>query len=365
MTKIILTHVNVVDEAMYLLYHFANTTDLTEKLEGYRSRFPHTEAIYHTKCEKLLSLYEEIVNNIATPKEKIDYYFKERTESMVTYASAALMYKRVKYDYTLDSLKAYAAQYSLSDRVKLYADMIWSEGAEQLPDSKLQTLDDLILFLENSPLRSEERWEMLTIFQHQEKYFSEAFEIIEEVVGLLNKHQEEIAAFEAEYLNTWQHYFEDDALLNVLTDRLKTNWELSHTGYVIIPSLFLFLTVMISLKSRFQQEDIIRLGVLFDDEITLTKPVITSDYIVKLGKLISDKSKLEILRFINNKPAYGKEIAEALNLKAPTISYHVNALLEMGLIKTSVESNKIYYSMNHESVENMLDDIKQFLLSHS
>lgn len=365
MTKKILTHVNVVDEAMYLLYHFANTTDLNEKLEDYRSRFPHTEAIYRAKCEKLLSLYDQIITNITTPKEKIDYYFKERTEFMATYANAALMYKRTKYDYTLASLKACAAQYSLSDRVKIYADMIWSEGAEQLPDNKLQTLDDLILFLESSPLRSEERWEMLTIFQHQEQYFSEAFGIIEEVVGLLNKHQTEIAAFEAQYLNTWQHYLEDDALLNILTDRLKTDWELNKAGYVIIPTLFLFLTVMISLKSRFQQEDIIRLGVLFDDEISLTKPTITSDYIVKLGKLISDKSKLEILRFINDRPAYGKEIADALNLKAPTISYHVNALLEMGLIKTSVESNKIYYAMNHESIENMLDEIKQFLLSHS
>ena len=365
MTKKILMHVNIVDEAMYLLYHLANTTNLNEKLENYRSRFPHTEAIYRAKCEKLLSLYEQIITNITTPKEKIDYYFKERTEFMATYASAALMYKRTKYDYTLSSLKACATQYSLGDRVKIYADMIWSEGADQLADDQLQTLNDLILFLESSPLLSEERWEMLTIFQHQEKYFSEAFKIIEEVVGLLQMHQKEIAALEAQYLSTWQPYLDDDALLNVLADRLETNWELSSAGYVIIPTLFLFLTVMIFIKSRFHQEDVIRLGVLFDDEISFTKPIVTSDYIVRLGKLISDKSKLEILKFINDRPAYGKEIADALNLKAPTISYHVNALLEMGLIKTSVVSNKIYYAMNHEAIENMLDEIKHFLFSHS
>lgn len=132
---------------------------------------------------------------------------------------------------------------------------------------------------------------------------------------------------------------------------------------MIIPDLFLFSTVMISLKSRLQKEDVIRLGILLDPYIRTAEQMIDCERVVKFGKIISDKSKVEILKFINGKAAYGKEIAEALKLSTPTISYHVNALMEMGLIKTSVEANKIYYSINEDVIEQILKEIKVYFLT--
>ena len=120
---------------------------------------------------------------------------------------------------------------------------------------------------------------------------------------------------------------------------------------------------MLSLKSRLKKEDVIRLGILFDDQVRLVQKMIDSERIVKFGKVISDKSKVEILRFINHKSAYGKEIADALKLSTPTISYHVNALMQLGLVKTSIEANKVYYTINKEAIEKLLDEIKTFFLT--
>lgn len=92
---------------------------------------------------------------------------------------------------------------------------------------------------------------------------------------------------------------------------------------------------------------------------------ISGKQVNKVGKVLSDKSKVEILKFINTKPAYGKEIAEALMLSTPTISHHMNVLLEIGLVETTVESNKIYYSMNREAMSKVLDEIKGYLLDQN
>ena len=167
---------------------------------------------------------------------------------------------------------------------------------------------------------------------------------------------------EESFSDTWKNYFEEDKFIQLIQTQLSVKWDISKDGYVIVPTIFLFLTLMISLKDRLQNRDVIRVGILFDHKINFGKQGIDSERINKFGKVISDKSKVEILKFINKKPAYGKEIAEALKLSTPTISHHVNALLELGLVETSVEANKIFYSMNREVVENILDEIKQYLL---
>ncbi|MFR1852473.1 MAG: ArsR/SmtB family transcription factor [Beduini sp.] len=50
--------------------------------------------------------------------------------------------------------------------------------------------------------------------------------------------------------------------------------------------------------------------------------------------------------FIKDKAAYGQEIANHLNLKTSTISYHMEALINVGLIIVEKQNNRIYYRLN-------------------
>lgn len=362
MKKIILKHVNLVDEAIYFLYQMANTTSIDENLQSYRGCFPKTLEQYDKKCEKIGKLYQKVKEEARLSKDKVEYYFKERTGFMTTYGALALIYERANYENSLEKLTTNLKHATIEQRVKIYADTIWSEGADQLSDSALVTFEDLIDFLEKSPMSSEERWEVVKIFNNQEKYFYEALRMIEVVISIFKKYQAEIDEMEGSFSDTWKNYLEEDKFIQLIQTQLSVKWDISKDGYVIVPTIFLFLTLMISLKDRLQNRDVIRVGILFDHKINFGKQGIDSERINKFGKVISDKSKVEILKFINKKPAYGKEIAEALKLSTPTISHHVNALLELGLVETSVEANKIFYSMNREVVENILDEIKQYLL---
>ena len=82
-------------------------------------------------------------------------------------------------------------------------------------------------------------------------------------------------------------------------------------------------------------------------------------------KLLSDKSKFDILCYISNKSAYGAQIAKELKLTTPTISYHMQALMNAGFIQVRKENNRLYYSLNREFAEIFLESAKKKLLNNS
>ena len=79
-------------------------------------------------------------------------------------------------------------------------------------------------------------------------------------------------------------------------------------------------------------------------------------------KVLSDKSKFEILTLLKKKSMYGHELAKAMNLKTPTISYHMDALISGDLIHIRKENNRIYYSLNKEEIEHMIQYLHHKLL---
>lgn len=77
---------------------------------------------------------------------------------------------------------------------------------------------------------------------------------------------------------------------------------------------------------------------------------------------ISDPTKMEILKIIKTEPKYGQELAEILNLKKPTISYHMDTLVQLGLVKIERVQKRLYYSINKNEVEKMIEMVKEYLL---
>ena len=79
-------------------------------------------------------------------------------------------------------------------------------------------------------------------------------------------------------------------------------------------------------------------------------------------KLLSDKSKFDILRMIGKKKAYGAQIASELNLSTPTISYHMQALLNAQLISFEKSNNRLYYCLNTNFIQSFLHQVEDRLL---
>lgn len=79
-------------------------------------------------------------------------------------------------------------------------------------------------------------------------------------------------------------------------------------------------------------------------------------------KLLSDKSKLEILCLLKTGPKYNLEIAEQLHLTPPTMSHHMSRLLAEGFVDVKKEGGKVYYSLSPNKIEEMMLFINKLLL---
>lgn len=78
---------------------------------------------------------------------------------------------------------------------------------------------------------------------------------------------------------------------------------------------------------------------------------------MKLFKVLSDERRLEILRMVGKKPRYATELAKELGLTKATISYHMNLIIEQGLVTIRVEQNRVYYQLNMDRLGKQLADV--------
>lgn len=81
----------------------------------------------------------------------------------------------------------------------------------------------------------------------------------------------------------------------------------------------------------------------------------------ELLKVLSDKTRLEILRQLKRRPTYGKVLSSRLDLTTATISRHLDQLKAINLIKEDKRNNVKYYYVNSEEIDKLFDEIRKFI----
>jgi DNA-binding transcriptional ArsR family regulator len=87
------------------------------------------------------------------------------------------------------------------------------------------------------------------------------------------------------------------------------------------------------------------------------------DKISQVFKIISDRTRMEILRAIIKEPTYGKLLAEKLNLTTATISHHVEVLKSINLIAEKRIKNIKYFEANEDEIKRFFDEGIEYLFS--
>ncbi len=85
------------------------------------------------------------------------------------------------------------------------------------------------------------------------------------------------------------------------------------------------------------------------------------DNISQVFKIISDRTRLEILRAIIKEPTYGKLLAERLDLTTATISHHIEVLKSIDLITEKRIKNIKYFEANEQEIKKHFDEGMEYL----
>jgi len=88
--------------------------------------------------------------------------------------------------------------------------------------------------------------------------------------------------------------------------------------------------------------------------------------IIKIFKCLADNSRLQILKSLAKEDMYVERLAERLNLSAPTVSFHLKKLEEIGAVSSRKEQYYVVYSLRCDTLSfNILDAILSDLQSDS
>lgn len=80
----------------------------------------------------------------------------------------------------------------------------------------------------------------------------------------------------------------------------------------------------------------------------MSQSIETAHDLARLLKVIADETRLKILGALADKPLTGKDLAEQLQLTAPTISHHMRKLTEAGIVLSQSDAQRQWYRLNSD-----------------
>ena len=365
MQVIIKKEINYVEEANNLLFHYANSISYEDMKQKGFGKFDYSKDIYNERYELIFKIYHYVTDNMRFDKDKLGFYFKELGNSKMSISNYLLpIYTAVQYS-TLEEYEEGAKVKSSSQIIKDFDDILsqYCSIGESGEERKAETFEDLMRVMDQADLSAEDKWKIVQVYLERDKHIKEVCTIFQKIIHLMKECQDEIKKLETGFYEYWSNYMAGTDFLKKLQDYTNIRWKCSEERIFILPSIFLPQAISLSINDEEEKKpDVIRLGVILDLNLHYTPAEVDAEKLNIALKLLSDKSKFEILKYIKDKPAYGFEIANALNLSTSTISYHMNSLITANLIKLEKDANKIYYSVNKDNINKLLEDIRLILL---
>jgi DNA-binding transcriptional ArsR family regulator len=89
-----------------------------------------------------------------------------------------------------------------------------------------------------------------------------------------------------------------------------------------------------------------------------------SELIANRLKVLSDGTRVALLRDLALEPASVMDLARRFHLAQPTVSTHVRLLREAGLLESQKDGARILYSAPRERLDRVLEDARHLLMEH-
>ena len=301
----------------------------------------------------------------------IEKYFHPYPDSVLCLADAVLLFQKWDCNERADTLEAYVRRQTPSERNYRFCMMNienFSDYSGQSADSV--TLADVSTWLDQSPLSPNDKWEIFSAFVKWEEHLEIIIRLMKKAEAVLEKTKALWQPLVTGFHQYWQEQCAHQDVIGDIVQKfhidLRTD---SQRPVFLAPNVININSFGCSLPDPKYPcpWDYYSIGILYGKALDLDFDMQLKDgrqlyTCLQFLKLLSDKSKLEIMASITKQPAYGAQLARQMNLTTATISYHMNALIMEGLVCVHRDSKRLYYSVNKDTVKKMLHYLEVLLL---
>lgn len=240
----------------------------------------------------------------------------------------------------------------------LRSDILKSLEFEELIDYKDENYLKIMLEkIDKMDFCGDIKWYLISLIQDPKSYIKKFIELIQDYLPL----------YEVLKRNYWKAYEEfvqwiDKKLFEHGIDFL--NQHLNFINLKQYDEVYLNYSIF-DLVSSHAFEDgrtHIFIGLIFKRYVEEQTNKNDIDIHLNIYKVLSDKTRFEIIKILLDKESYGQEIAEKLGITTATVSYHMDYLFGASLIFIKRKSRRLYYSINKNQIKNSIRFLENELM---
>ena len=253
-----------------------------------------------------------------------------------------------------------------------YDNKVLKGTSKREASAELKTLDAVAItrYILKMDLPDALLYRLEEIYFNREAHIEKLCFLINESTGFIDKYRAELESVINNFYDYWGRIQGDRSFYQFVTEdiRFLSGMEEYKGGYVLIPSLH-FAEFSLSLPENSDtRKAVLCMSLMYGQALSVNamfgtaSPGISTERAINAMKLLSDKSRFEIMRYIHSHNAYGNEIAEHLGLTTATVSHHMSTLLEANLISLEQKNGKIYYHINKDTLSQYINFYEEKLL---
>ncbi len=304
-----------------------------------------------------------------------EYFIPYMEDGAVSKAHAAMLLDSNCYGESLSQRKEACLAYSEERRsLEFYYLIQGTYGMDAELDTeesrKCKSLREVLECLEESDFSPEQKWELQWVYNHPQQAWDEVEPLMQAAIEVLQENESLWRPLVEQFCNSWEERIKKQSVQEYIKEQVGYELEESPVGTVVQPLIMGTNQLQVAVKPEGEiwgdrTPDIFRFGVAIERiGIRISQPDAGAQkkYTASLLKILSDESKLEILSLLKERRYYGGELAKKLNLTTATISHHMTILVSNGLVTVNKEMNRIYYELNVEIIQRLLDQTREMLL---
>ncbi len=216
--------------------------------------------------------------------------------------------------------------------------------------------------LESFDLPAACKWEVYRVLQEYDSLLAELETLLRPIAQrmehILTRHQS-VLNRAADY---WRRYFASHSFQDFKFDMMgiETEEEAQTETEQVLWFWWMGLAQMHFYQSAHREA--LNIGLLVRLGKTPKAAGYDQENVLNILKLLSDKSKFDLLRRMTGRRCYGLELANEMGLTSGTISKHLSTLFSCGLLNLQRVNNRVYYQTDEIAVLNFLDQLTEGLL---
>lgn len=354
---------NMILEALSYLGARANNCTARELEKRLRSKGVTEISDFHSRVAPYEQLRRKIDQAAALPQDKLEWLFKDLEgfpfNSVGAFSPAFLLFfpKACQFEGPIDAFLKEMSSMTLDQAAR---DILISLNLSDDLDS--ETMDCSALFMDavlSMSVCDRSRLALIELHRNYRNVIQETAACLRTVVSVMEAFLPEMLALGELFVDEVAECGLETYLSETTSQQISGDMNYQIRPLLLGPDMNLTLAA-----SKPDGNYIIYCGVLHR---FLKQQVIRNasgrDQVYDNIHLLADRTRFDILYYLHDHPAYVQELSDQFALSRNTMHHHLSKLLNAGLISCTVKGNRVYYTINRERLDRVLEQLRALLLS--